>query len=109
VTTNSNSDVSLSTALSITPGAGDYLISFSGVVSNGNSGKGVIMSIYVAGVKIASSERQATSGSPDDKNTIATSTYVTGLTAGQVIEMKWKAESNTATITNRTLIVQRVK
>ncbi len=109
LTTTSTTDVALSTALSITPGAGDYLVFFTGVVSNNNGGRGVIMSIYVNGTKIAASEIQATSGLASDKNTIASNTYVTGLGAGQAIEMRWRTESNTGSITNRTLIVQKVK
>jgi hypothetical protein len=109
ITTNSTTDVALSTPLSITPGAGDYLISFSGVVSNSNSSRDVFMSIYVNGTKIAASERQITSNAGGDKCTIATGAYYTGILASQAIEIRWRAESDTATITNRTLIVQRVK
>ncbi len=109
LTTTSTSDVSLSTPMSITPGAGDYLIFFNAVVSNSNNGRGVIMSLYVNGTKISSTEMQATSGVSNDKNTIAFSSYYTGLAAGQSIEIKWRAESNTASITNRCLIVQKVK
>jgi hypothetical protein len=109
LTTTSTTDVVLGTPLTITPGAGDYLVFFTGVVSNSNAGKGVIMSIYVNGSKLPATEIQATSGAANDKNTIASNAYITGLGAGQAIEMRWKAESNTASITNRTLIVQRVK
>ena len=109
LTTLSKTDVALSTPLEITPGEGDYLIFFTGVVSNNTGGIGTIMSIYVDGVKIAASEIQATSGKNNDKNTIASNAYVTGVTAGQTIEMRWRAENQTASITNRTLIIQRVK
>ena len=109
ITTTSTTDIALSTPLSITPGAGDYLISFSGTVSNSNSSRDVFMSIFVNGTKIAASERQVTSNTGGDKCTIATSAYFTGLLASQSIEIRWRAESDTATITNRTLIVQRVK
>ncbi|HMC99403.1 MAG TPA: hypothetical protein VKH37_04590, partial [Ferruginibacter sp.] len=110
LTTTSTTDVALSTPLSVTaPATGDYMIWFTAVVSNSNAGKGTIMSIYVNGTKIAASEIQATSGASNDKNTIASNAYVTGVTSGQVIEVRWKAEANTATVTNRTLIIQRVK
>ncbi len=109
LTTTSTTDVALSTPLTITPGAGDYLVFFTGVVSNSLGGRGVIMSIFVNGTKVAVSEILGSSGVANDKVSLATNTYVTGIGAGQAIEMRWRAESNTASITNRTLIVQRVK
>ncbi len=109
VTTTSTTDVALSNPLSVTPGAGDYLVFFNAMVSNSNAGRGTIMSLYVNGSKITTSETQTTSGQSNDKNTISTMAYVTGLTAGQAIEVRWRTESNTSTITNRTLILQKVK
>ena len=65
--------------------------------------------IYINRVIIPYSEIQATSGKAGDKNTIASNAYVTGITDGQAIEIRWRAENNIASVTNRTLIVQRVK
>ncbi len=109
LTTTSNSDVPMSTPLKITaPATGDYLIFFTGVVSNSNSGRGVIISLYINGAKIPVAETESTA-SGNDRNT-ATITYLaTGVTAGQEFEMRWRAENNTATITKRILIAQRVK
>jgi hypothetical protein len=109
VTTTSLTDVALSTPLSITPGAGDYLVFFNGLVSNSNSGKYVNMSLYVNNTKLAVSEREVNSASGNDKNIITIQAYITGLGAGQAIEVRWRTESNTSTITNRSLIVQKVK
>lgn len=109
LTTTSTTDVAMSTPLTATPGAGDYLINFTGLVSNTNSGKATIVSIYVNGTKIAVSEIWGASGASNDKVTVATNAYVTGIGAGQVVEIRWRVESNTSTITNRTLILQRVK
>ena len=109
LTTSSTTDESLSTPMVITPGEGDYLVFFHSVVSNNKSGKGVIMTIYVNGSKISETAMQATSANSNDKNSISGNTYITDLEAGQTIEIKWRAESNTAFVTNRSLIVQRVK
>jgi hypothetical protein len=109
LSTNSNSDESLSTPMSITPGSGDFMVMFNAVVSNTQAGKGVIMSIYLNNSKIESTEMQATSGKDNDKNTISCFTYVTDVQAGQSIEVKWRAESHSAKVTNRNLIVQKVK
>jgi hypothetical protein len=109
LSTTSTTDIVLSNALSITPGAGDYLVFFTGTVSNSNSGKAVILSIYSNNIKIPVTEITASSGSSNDKVSLATNAYITNVVAGQAIEMRWRAESNTASITNRTLILQRVK
>jgi hypothetical protein len=109
LTTTSTTPVPLSTPMIVTPGAGDYMVYFNASVSNSNSGKGTIMCIYVNGNKITSTEMQATSGVSNDKNTISINTLVSGLGAGESIEVRWKAESNTSSITNRCLIVQKVK
>jgi hypothetical protein len=95
--------------MSITPGSGDFMVMFNAVVSNTQAGKGVIMSIYLNNSKIESTEMQATSGKDNDKNTISCFTYVTDVQAGQSIEVKWRAESHSAKVTNRNLIVQKVK
>jgi len=109
ITTSSTTDVALSTALSITPGVGDYLVFFTGTVSNSNSGRAVILSIYSNGIRIPVTEITAIPGANNEKVSVATNAYITGLVAGQAIEMRWRAGANTASITNRTLIVQRVK
>jgi len=110
LSTFSTTDVSLSTPMDYTVTSdGDYLVSFTSVVSNTSAGRGVIMSIYSNSVKIDASEVQATSGQNNDRNTIATQAYITGLTTGAVIEIRWRAEASTARITNRTLIIQKVK
>jgi len=110
LTTTSTSDVQLSTPMSYTiPSDGDYLVTFTAVVSNNTTGRGVIMSIYNNGTRIEASEIQATSGQAGDRNTIASQAYIQGMTASQVIDIRWRAESNTATIRGRTLIVQKVK
>ncbi len=109
LSTDNTSDESLSTPMVITLDAGDYIIMFNAVVSNSKAGKGVIMSIYLNNSKIESTEMQATSGKDNDKNTISCYSYVTNVQSGQTIEVKWRAESNTAKVTNRNMIVQKVK
>ena len=109
LTTTSQSDVAMSTPLTVTTvSAGDYLINFTGVASNSNSGKSAIMSLYINGIKIPVTEVYST-GSGGDKNTASFSYHVTGVGAGQVLEIRWRAESNTASIFNRILLAQKVK
>ena len=107
VTTTSTSDVVIS-GMSITPGAGDYLVFFTGSVENTNNNKQETVSIYKNGVQIAASVIQgnATGGSAIP---VASNAYITGLGAGQAIDVRWNVTGNTGTFHQRTLIVQRVK
>ena len=108
ITTISLTDVTLSTPMSVTPGAGDYIVSFTGSVANSNSGKGVTVSIYVNGSQLTYTQSTGTSSNANDKQSVAFNAYVTSLGAGQPIEVYWRTESNTATLTNRCLIVRKV-
>ncbi|MEP7196068.1 MAG: hypothetical protein ABI851_06070 [Saprospiraceae bacterium] len=106
-TTTSTTDVLL-TGMSITPGAGDYLVFFTGSYGNSNShGQGPI-SIYNNGNLIAASVVQG-DGSSNDILPVASNAYITNLGAGQTIEVKWRVEAGTGTFHQRTLILQKVK
>lgn len=105
--TSSLADVLL-TGMTITPGAGDYLIFFTGSVENTGLGNAVIISIYSNGNQIAASEIRSESFSNMD-NPIETIAYLTNLGAGQAIEVKWRVSNGTGTCHQRTLIVQKVK
>ncbi|MBK8451662.1 MAG: hypothetical protein IPO78_10060 [Saprospiraceae bacterium] len=108
LTTNSSSDVSFSTPMSVTPGAGNYLVFFTGKVSNNSFGSNVIISIYNNGTRMNHTEMESTSTFSNDIQTIATNGFITNLLAGQSIEMKWRTGGGTATITNRTFIIQKL-
>ena len=107
ITTTSTSDVVV-TGMTVTPGAGDYLVFFTGSMENTNSNKQGTLSIYSNGVQIAASVVQ--SQMPANRPVaMATNAYITGLSAGQVIDVRWNVTANTGTFHQRTLIVQRVK
>ena len=94
--------------MTVTPGAGDYIVVFTGSYENTNSNKQGPISIYNNGTQIAASVVQCLS--PGNQATpIATQAYITGLGAGQAIEVKWKVLANTGTFHQRTMIVQKVK
>jgi hypothetical protein len=107
-TTTSITDVALS-GMSITPGAGDYLIWFSGSME-GSATSTQYASIYVNGAQLSHSERRVfTEASiPNTSFPVATHAYVTGVGAGQAIDIRWRTTAGTATMHQRTLIVQRV-
>lgn len=107
VTTTSTSDVLL-TGMTITPGAGDYLVFFTGSYENNSSTDQGPVSIYKNGSQIAASVVLGETGA-NRSIPIATNAYVTNLGAGQAIEVKWRVNAGTGTFHQRTLIVQRVK
>jgi len=108
-TTTSASDVALS-GMSITPGAGDYLIWFSGSMEGTTGTTTQYASIYVNGAQLAHTERRVfTEASiPNTSFPVATHAYVTGVGAGQAIEVRWRTTGGTATMHQRTLAVQRL-
>jgi hypothetical protein len=108
MTTTSTTDVSFSTPVTLTvPANGDYMIFFNGIVSNSNSGKGVILSLYINGTKIAAAETENTA-SGNDKSTASITYFASNLSSSQTVEIKWRVESNTGTITKRNFILQRI-
>lgn len=94
--------------MTITPGAGDYLIFFTGAVENNGFGDPVTISIYSNGSQIAASVIKCESFG-GMSNPIGSNAYLTNLGAGQAIEVKWKVSGGTGTCHQRTLIVQKVK
>jgi len=109
ITTTSGSDV-VASGMTLTPGAGDYLVWFSGSIeaSGGNTTQNV--SIYVNGVKAAHTEREifTEESIPNSSFPVATHLYVTGVGAGDTIDVRWRTSSGTATMHERTLTVEKV-
>ena len=108
-TTTSGSDV-LASGMTITPGAGDYRVWFSSSVENSSTGDYQHVSLYVNGVKLAHTEREifTESSIPATSFPVATHAWVTGVQAGQAIEARWRTEGGTATMHERTLVVEKV-
>ena len=104
ITTTGTTDV-LATGMTVTPGAGNYIVMCSGMFSNSFKLGITYISIYVNGVKIASSERNQDGASGNIP--FATQTYVS-LLAGQAIEIRWRVNGNTGTLAERSLIVQKI-
>jgi hypothetical protein len=108
-TTTSATDV-LVNSMTITPGAGDYHIWFSGSVSCSASDSTQNVSLYVNGIQVAHTERQIFSeGSIVGSSfPVATHAYVAGVGASQAIEVRWRTTAATATMHERTLVVEKV-
>ena len=107
-TTTSATDVQIS-GMTLTPGAGDYLVDFSSSMKDSSAGD-VYFSIYVNGVQVAHSERYyyVEASFTASSLPVATHAYVSGVGAGQVIEVKWRRSAGTVSALQRTLTVQKV-
>ena len=105
-TTTSNTSDVLVDSMTITPGAGDYHIWFSGSVESSATSYQYV-SLYVNGVQLAHTEREIyTEGSITNTSfPVATHARVTGVGAGQAIEVRWRTTTGTATMHERTLMV----
>jgi hypothetical protein len=96
ITTASTTDIVV-TGMTITPGAGTYLAMFATDGSN-NLGSNSFASIYQNAVQVANSERVFALST----DTVVTDAICT-VTAGQAIDVRWRASANTATMGNRIL------
>lgn len=107
-TTTSTTDVAMN-SMSITPGAGDYWVSFTASMGNSNNNQSVFFSIYSNGSQITSSERGFELLTPANTRHVgSTNAYITGLSGGQAIEIRWRVSANTGTVRQRTLLVMKV-
>ena len=96
--------------MTITPGAGDYLVWFSGSLESTAGGSTQNISLFVDGSQITHTEREIlTEGSiPDTPFNAVTHAFLPGVTAGQAINVRWRTSGGTATMHERTLTVTRV-
>jgi hypothetical protein len=109
-TTGSATDVVV-TGMTLNPTSdGDYRIWFSGSAEGTASNSTQYVSLYVNNVQIAHSERQIfTEGSIQDTSfPVASHAFVTGVTAGQPVEVRWRTTAGTATMHERTLVIEKV-
>ncbi|MBP9702465.1 peptidoglycan DD-metalloendopeptidase family protein [Candidatus Woesebacteria bacterium] len=110
-TTTSATDTQLD-SMTLTPGAGDYMVYFSGSLGTGTTEAHIYSSIYVNGSQVTHSERdlfvEASYATPSNFVGMSTHAYVSGVGAGQVIEVMWRTTAGTASSRDRTLVVQKV-
>ncbi len=94
--------------MTITPGAGDYLLYFNGSVELSNDDKELNTAIFVNGTMVTGSDMPY-GQKKSDPFSVSRTAYLTGITAGQTIDIRWRISQNSATIHNRSLILQKVK
>lgn len=107
--TTSTTDVVVS-GMTMTPGAGDYVVWFSSSVENSAGTDDQFVSLYLDGTQLAHTERQATvdSSIPGSPFPVATHAFLSGVTAGQAIDVRWRTTGGTATMHERTLVAAPV-
>jgi hypothetical protein len=109
-TTTSDTDTPLN-SMSIIPGAGDYLVWFSGSMESGDPGNSwQYISVYMNGVQEAHTERRMYT-EYSIRNTsfpVGTHAKITGVGAGEAIEVQWRTSAGTATMHQRTLVVYKI-
>ncbi|MCH7846416.1 MAG: right-handed parallel beta-helix repeat-containing protein, partial [Acidobacteria bacterium] len=108
-TTTSATDVAVA-GMTLTPGAGDYLVWFSGSVEGTVDDSTQNVSIYVNGVQAAHTERQIFTEQSINFTSfpVASHVLVTGLGAGETIDVRWRTTAGTATMHERTLVVVQI-
>lgn len=106
-TETSATDV-LMDSMSITPGAGNYMAHFSATFDHDTTNESIFYSIYKNGVQIPHTERGFKRGGSagDIVGGLATVAYITGVTGGQAIEIRWRTTAGTATVFERTFVLE---
>jgi hypothetical protein len=108
-TTTSATDV-LVNAMTLTPPAGTYAVSFTGSTDHSaNNGAGQ-MSIYAGGVQVASSERGFMRGAGQGNVTVSFAcTAIVTVDGVETIEGQWRTAASTFTMHERTLLIVEVR
>jgi hypothetical protein len=92
--------------MSTTPAAGTYMLWFSGIMTSSNNNRLISIAVHKAGVIIADSIRSSTFSS-NYYNILSTQTKFT-CTGTDLITIQWNITGNTATSTERSIMLLRV-
>jgi len=107
-TTNSATFVVMGTDMTITPGAGTYLVFFGGDLSHNSNGATIDTCIYVNGVYAPGTRRRYARGNQALGESFSAFAKAT-VAAGQAIEGRWLTSGATATNNYRQLLVQKIQ
>lgn len=102
-TTTSTTDTAM-TNMTLTPGAGDYLVIFNGTISvNSAANNQTTTTIYVNGIAVADSVRSHFTTTTDQPESVTNVTKVTGVLGGQAIDVRWRVSASTVSAHQRSL------
>ena len=104
-TTTSTTDVTLS-GMTTTPGAGTWLVEFTGETFIDADNRTITMSIYVNGTKATASERQHWYEKKEEFWNYNLRKKVT-VTGSQVVDIRWRVSADTGSVTNRQMFLTR--
>jgi len=107
-TTTSATDVLLP-VMSLTPGAGNYVLWFVCSAFDSNSSAVISFSVYVNGAQVAGTLQSIRVPAVNGSVIASVMTYLTGVLAGQAVEIRWNnGSTGTATATNREMVLMKV-
>ena len=108
--TTTSATYALLTGMTLTPGAGDYILSFTTSVEC-SSDSDNFFQVFVNGVAVAHTERlfRSESSITDIPNNISIYAYLPSVGESQAVEIRWQRTSaGTSTCYERTLTLQEV-
>ncbi len=108
-TTNSSSYVALD-GMSLTPGAGNYVLMFGTSAENSSNNNSIFFAVYVNGAVVQHTEREARRGGSagNTMDVVSLQAYLPSVGAGEVVEIRWKVSGGTATARERTLVLLKI-
>ena len=108
-TTESSATFQVISGMTITPGAGSYLVWFSGSWENDSNNRVIFLAIFENGVEVAQSEVRLDIRNADVPMPVSTHALITGLGDSQDIDIRWSADgTGTRTMHERTLTILKV-
>jgi hypothetical protein len=93
--------------MTLTPVAGTYLVWFAGSINNNTNNTGMNVSIYAGGTQVAASEQAYLSARVSQDIPFSAIAMVT-VNGAEAIEGRWRVDSNTGTMHQRTLMILQV-
>jgi len=111
VTTASTTDVTM-TGITVTPGAGTYLVNYSGTDRSSVAGATHTYGIFNNGTVVASTQRTtipwSSAGLSTTQDCVVATHTITTVAAAQAIDVRWHTSAGTATAVQPTLTVVRL-
>ncbi len=108
-TTESTATFQVVSGMTITPGAGSYLVWFSGSWENDTNNRVIFLAIFENGVEVAQSEVRLDIRNADVPMPLSTHALITSLGDSQDIDIRWSADgTGTRTMHERTFTILKV-
>jgi len=93
-------------AMSLTPGAGSYVVLTSATFRIDDPVGTITISIYVDGKQVKTSQRRHSGGLGDVS--VSTQHFAAEVLAGQLVEVRWNSKGATTILQERSLLLMKV-